>query len=89
MLNSDKNFTTKYDHTYTEVPYSSSKEIDIDITLKIPPEQEIILQAPYLYQLKMAWVQYFSILVPIFVIVYIFVFYLYKLNILQSFKVDI
>lgn len=80
------NFTTTYDHKTKVIPYSSSRDTEIDLIVKIPEEQQIILQAPYLYQLKQAWIQYFSVLVPVVIVIYIIMYYLYTLNILNAYK---
>jgi hypothetical protein len=79
-----RNYTTTYDYTSEIIPFVSSKEIEIVVEINIPTNQKVLFQSPYLYQFKIAWIQYFSIFVPIAIFVYLLMLFTFKLGILET-----
>lgn len=88
----EQNYTTFYNYdiedTYNIMPFVSSEFIDIDLVVRVPYIQNILFESPYLYILKLAWIQYLSLLVPIGILFYIILYYLYTMNILHTIRVE-
>lgn len=80
----NKNYTTIYDYTSQIIPFYSSKELEIDINVEIPNYQEVLFTAPYLYSFKIAWVQYFCILLPVSIFVYFIMLFIFRMGVLQT-----
>lgn len=77
-----RNISIDYDYEYfitfpddEEISDSSKNEINIDITMNIPYRQKVLYIPSLLYTFKNAWVQYFSIFIPVwFFFRYLFMF---------------
>ncbi len=80
-------FTSEYNYNNYALPYRSNSETEISITINIPQSERILIEAPYLYSLKMAWIQFIAIFIPVFTAIYALTFFLFKLNILEANKI--
>ena len=69
---SDRNFTTKYEHTEFVLPAqgSESKLVTVKIDIQIPKLQKILFYQSVYLSLKEAWIQYIYIFIPIFICVF-------------------
>ena len=69
---SDRNFTTKYEHTEFVLPAQggASKLVTVKIDIQIPKLQKILFYQSVYLSLKEAWIQYIYIFIPIFICVF-------------------
>ena len=68
---SDRNFTTKYEHTEFVLPaQGKSKLVTVKIDIQIPKLQKILFYQSVYLSLKEAWIQYIYIFIPIFICVF-------------------
>ncbi len=79
-----RNLTTTYNFDKLVMPYRSNRETELDIEINIPSYQEVIYLAPILTTLKFAWIQYFSVLVPTAIIIYIILLFIFRYQIFES-----
>lgn len=79
-----RNLTTVYNPDKLVMPYRSNRETELDIEITIPSYQEVVYLAPLLTTLKFAWIQYFSILVPTAVIIYLILLFIFRYQIFES-----
>lgn len=79
-------FTSEYRYKAYTLPFKSNSETEINISLNIPSSERILIEAPYLYSLKLAWIQFISIFIPVLIGVYSLTYFLFKLNILEANK---
>lgn len=80
-IQSVKNFTTSYNYQYYIEPFSHNKATELDISIEMSSFQEILFEAPYLYIIKNMWIQYFSVLVPVGIASFLFLYLLYKMGV--------
>jgi len=78
-----RNLTTVYQLDKLVMPYRSNRETELDIEIVIPSYQQVIYLAPILTTMKYAWIQYFSILVPTAIIVYIILMFIFRYQIFE------
>ena len=68
---SDRNFTTKYEHTEFVLPAQGKfKLVTVKIDIQIPKLQKILFYQSVYLSLKEAWIQYIYIFIPIFICVF-------------------
>jgi len=79
-----RNETTSFPHDFMVMPFSSAKFTQIEITVKIPPYQKVLYSPNMLEILKFAWIQYFSLLFPIYLILYTLLAFVYRNQILET-----
>ena len=67
------------------LPFGGDSLSTVGVNIRIPPYQEFVYQPPLLETLKFAWVQYFSILFPFYIILFTFYCFLLKYQILDTY----
>ena len=77
------NYTVKYNYEKIEST-SSDNKITINIDMYIPKLQEVLYYQSILEALKHAWMQYFYIFLPIYIILYILYKFIIQNNIFYS-----
>jgi hypothetical protein len=65
-------------------PYSSSYSTEINVQISIPSFQKFQYVTPILLQLKNAWVQYLAIFIPVFIVIYLIMRFLFKYQIFDT-----
>lgn len=79
-----RNETTKYKYTSTILPHSSSQTLEIRMKVRIPPYQEVLYIPNFLQNLKFAWIQYLSLLIPVYYLVSLFAGFVFSQQIFQT-----
>lgn len=67
----DRNITFEYDHTALVMPYGESDTTHIKLEMNVPEYTDILYYPGYFESLKLAWVQYYALLVPIYLLLFI------------------
>lgn len=70
----NRNSTFTYDHTATILPFGDSDTTEVQINMNIPDYAPILYYPGFLECLKLAWVQYFALLVPAYLILFLGLF---------------
>lgn len=79
-----RNQTTVFDAAPLVHPYGLNTETKIELNLQIPTSQRVLYYASGFQVFKNAWVQYFTLLVPIYYLLYVLIYgYIVKSNILE------
>ena len=76
------NYTLKYDYEKTET--SNSNNLEIKIGINIPKLQRVFYIESVFEAIKYAWMQYFYIFLPIYIILYIIYKFIIESNIFYS-----
>ena len=66
------------------MPYLGSYFTEINVEMNIPSYQKITYLTPILLQLKNAWIQYLAIFIPVFVVIYIIMRFVFKYQIFET-----
>lgn len=77
-------YGSKYKYSYYTLPYRSSSEIEIDIEISIPTKQDVLFESSYLFIAKFAWIQFVCVYVPVFIVLYLLLFFMFQSKILKS-----
>ena len=81
----DRNETTVYQYGKPLVfPYGLKNTVEIKLKVRIPTAQPVEYRPRALEALKYAWVQYFSLLVPVAYFLFLFAKFIYGNQILES-----
>lgn len=70
----DRNSSLSYDHTTLVMPYGESDSTHIHIEMNIPEYADVLYYPGFLESIKLAWVQYYAILVPVYVLLFLGLF---------------
>ena len=81
------NFTTKYEYTPTIKPNLSSRELEINMEINVKSNEKILFKAPYLYSFKNAWIQFFSVFIPVSCFFYMIMFFAFKMGVLEATRI--
>ena len=86
MLNNyyDQNDTTQFIYQSFIQPYLHSSELFIDVSILVPTNEEIIYTPNSFESLKLAWYQYFSLLYPIYLILFSFLGFLFRFQVITT-----
>lgn len=79
-----RNLTTVYNFDKFVMPYKSSRETELDISIIIPSYQEVIYISPLLTTLKFAWIQYLSIFIPSVFVCYFILLFIFRYQIFET-----
>jgi len=79
-----RNLTTAYNYDKLVMPFRSNRETELEIEITIPSYQEVVFLAPLLTTLKFAWIQYFCILIPTAIIIYLILLFIFRYQIFES-----
>ena len=79
----NNNYTVKYNYEKIEKPITD-KKIQITIEMNIPKMQQIFYIQSVFESIKYAWMQYFYIFLPIYIILYIIFKFIIENNIFYS-----
>ncbi|MCQ2817048.1 MAG: hypothetical protein MJ252_07265 [archaeon] len=75
-----------YDYEKIVMPHRSDDFLVIEVTIKVPSFQEITFETPSFSGLKFAWMKYFAIFIPFFVIFRLFLYVMLKNDVVYSRK---
>jgi len=82
----DRNLTNTYKYDYFEkYLLSDDEEKSIEVEVNIPYQQKVRYTPTYLYTMKEAWVQYFCIFVPVYIIIRLLLYFLFVNNVFLSY----
>lgn len=70
----NRNYTLNFDHSALVMPYGNSDTTSIRIEMNVPQYGSVIYTPGFLQSLKLAWVQYFALLFPIYLIIFVGLF---------------
>ena len=81
-----QNITNTYEYEYFE-QFLSSDDIEkyIDVEVNIPNSQKIQFVPSYLHTFKEAWIQYFCLFVPVYLVLRILLFFLLNSGVFHSY----
>ena len=82
-----QNTTCNIEHDYKQIriPTGLSNKIEIQFDISIPAQQEIIYEPTVLESIKIAWIQYVSLLIPsLYIIYYLIIGFALKNKVFES-----
>jgi len=79
-----RNFTTHYDYDTYIIPMKNPNVVKIEVNINIPSFQKILFSTPLFTKIKFFWLQYFSILIPIAVIFYFIIQFVFRNHIVDT-----
>lgn len=79
---------TVFDYNKVVIPYKNRDVVQIDLTVNIPSFQAIMWEIPIAAKLKFAWVQFMALFIPVYVILRLIQFYIFKNRIFPSVPVS-
>jgi hypothetical protein len=83
------NLTTKFEYDYFDkFLLPDDNDIEIDLEINIPYQERISYVPTYLTTFKEAWIQYFCLLVPLFILMRILFYFLLKTGVFKSFNFE-
>jgi len=80
----NRNLTTPYTYQKISMPYLGSTFTEINVEMTIPSYQKIAYLTPILLQLKNAWIQYLSIFIPVSIVIFIIMRFVFKYQIFET-----
>lgn len=78
-----RNESTFFNYKSTVIP-TGSDSVHISLKIRVPPFQEISYVPLFLENLKFAWIQYLSLLIPVWYLVFLFAKYVYSQQIFET-----
>lgn len=79
---------TVFDYNKVVIPYKNKDVVQIDLTVNIPSFQPILWEIPVITKLKFVWVQFMALFIPVYVILRLIQFYIFKNRIFPSVPVS-
>ena len=79
---------TVFDYSKVVIPYKNRDVVQIELTVNIPSFQAIMWEIPIAAKIKFAWVQFMAIFIPVYVILRLIQFYIFKNRIFPSVPVS-
>ena len=79
-----RNFSTYYDYDTYIIPMKNPSVVKIEVNINIPSFQKILFSTPLFTKIKFFWIQYFSILIPIAVIFYFIIQFVFRNHIVDT-----
>ena len=81
---SERNETTRFNGQFIVSPYGADATTTLNLLLKIPIYQEFKYMPPFLETIKFAWIQYFSMLYPTYILLFGLLCFVFKYQILET-----
>ena len=79
---------TVFDYSKVVIPYKNRDVVQIELTVNIPSFQAIMWEIPIAAKIKFAWVQFMALFIPVYVILRLIQFYIFKNRIFPSVPVS-
>lgn len=79
---------TMFDYQKIVIPYKNPDIVQIDLTVNVPSFQPIMWEVPVLTKLKFAWVQCLALFIPVYIILRLVQFYIFRNRIFPAVPVS-
>lgn len=79
---------TMFDYQKIVIPFKNPTIVQIDLTVNIPSFQQIIWEVPVLTKLKFAWIQCLALFIPVYIILRLVQYYIFRNRIFPSVQVS-
>ena len=80
----NRNESTTYVYQSTVLPDGQSEKVTISMKIRIPPFEHIYYAPLFIENLKFAWIQYLSLLIPIYYLVWLFAKFVFSNQIFDT-----
>ena len=79
---------TMFDYQKIVIPYKNPDIVQIDLTVNVPSFQPIMWEVPVLTKLKFAWVQCLALFIPVYIILRLVQYYIFRNRIFPAVPVS-